>query len=552
MTQEHTRSTAGADDRMSQASLTLMLGSLFAALWMSLLLFVVSSPYLREALRLKSVVEAVAAEYSGEWDTSDMFENAAAELYGKLDRYSGYMPQTRFHQVDEELSGFYAGIGVSILSTEDGLLVAGVNKNGPARAAGVLIGDLLTAANGVDLVGRSTLDASLVLRGETDDTVAVTLKRPVGLPGIHINGSSTDSLKSLKYDTLSVSIVRASVPLEHIPYIGETDSAALYVRLYDFEAGAFDEFTHLYDSLRELGRDYRGIILDLRGNPGGLLSEALQFADFFLEDDILMLGKKGRSRWSRQEFYSSGDDETDGAPLAILLDRGSASASEVFAGALKYAGRATLVGDTTFGKGLVQSYRPFSDGSASRLTIARYYFSGEVYLNKPGAADVDSGAGIPPDVYFTSDGDGSFVGALERALLIYEFTARAQERIIELYNADDTAALIREFSEFVSATDFTYQSRTLAGAHDLYFWTRLGNEPDSAGRIAQEIVRRAGQQEADLFGLFAPALVRRLASRALERRDGDQAAFTHVLMKADPGIRRAEAVLRTKAAPAGA
>lgn len=528
-------------------ALAYMLGSLTAALFLSLLWYVATSPVLYQFTRLPRTIDAVSTEYWEKWQDDRLFENAAAEVYGMLDRYSGYTSKERFDQIDEEFSGHYAGIGVSIIAREEGLLVATINEDGPARKAGALLGDLIIEADSVPMAGRGTLEASAVLRGSSGDTVHVTIKRPRAAEQTPVPAKRPAELDELAFDTLTLPIVRSEIPLQHITYAGITDDSALYFRIDDFESGLSEQFKRVFDSLREIRPNYRGVIVDLRNNPGGLLSEAFSMADFFLNEDILILGEKGRSRWSRREFFSTGEDQTGGATLVTLVNRGSASASEIFAGSLKYAQRATILGDTTFGKGLVQSYSPFPDGSASRLTIARYYFTGERYLNQPGATRVDSGAGIPPDEYSATERAGRFIRTLAAQFYFYDFASRHQDWVIRVFEGENSEDIIREFEHFATISGFSYKSELLQSAQNLYMsgrWTTDARIGARAELLANEIVERADKLEENMFQNNSVEIIQRLARIAYERRDGEAAAYRSVFLPTDHAIQRAQEILR--------
>ena len=542
MTDQSGPSKNNTGGKYDQGGLTFLLLSIFFAVFFSLLLFVVSSPQLKKLTRFERTLMTTLSEYADELDGAGLYERTSREIYGLLDRYSGYAPRERFEQVAEEFSGSYAGIGVTIISRPNGLLVTSVNENGPSQPAGLLPGDVIIKADSLSLVGRTTRQASLTLRGKSGEHVAVTLLRPVGSAHLAII-DSISSASALPFDTLTFDIKRGTVPLRHVNFAGITKNNALYIKLEDFGSGAMDQFERVFDSLRETQPDYRGVLIDLRGNPGGLLSEALELTDFFLEEDILILGKKGRSRWSRHEAFSSGDDQSDGAPLLILVDRQSASASEILAGSLKFASRARLVGDTTFGKGLVQEYNRFADGSASRLSTARYYFAGERYLNQPDAEKVDSGSGIAPDYFYQFSDGNRFVRQLGAQLLFIPFAARYQEWIISSFESGGYRDVIVEFENFAGLSGFTYESAVMTRARNLHLVSSMGGLDRESMRVTSEILRQAEVVEKNMFSLEGERIIRRLARLAYQRRDGDRASFVAVGLHDDPDIEYCERLL---------
>lgn len=535
----------------SQVTLLLALLSVSLSIYLGALWYVVSSDQLKQMLRLEQVVYTALDGYSEELDENRLFEVAAGELYGTLDRYSGYTPSERFDQIEEEFSGSYGGIGVSIISQQAGLLVASVNEHGPAKDVGAKLGDMIIKADSIDLIGKSTAEASQVLRGPEGETVVVTILRPSGFSKFQFKGADTPS--GIIYDTLVFNIERRSVPLDHVPYAGLTPAGALYVQLSNFEAGATEQFTHIYDSLTKETESINGVIIDLRNNPGGLLSEALEMADFFLSAGTLIVGERGRSRWSRREFFSQSADQSSGENLVILVNRGSASASEILAGSLKYAGRATVVGDTTFGKGLVQSYQRFFDGSAARLTVARYYFSGERYLNPRGASKVDSGAGVPPDSLYGFENSDRFLRTLSSQMLFFPFVAVFQDQIISAHEqAEDSSSaylpddLLAEFERYVTYSGFNYQSASLTSASSLHFLAQTYYSSSSASEITETILQRVSDHEDSVFASHQKEILRELARLAYQRRDGSRSAFGNFTLHNDQTIRYCESILALK------
>ncbi len=519
--------------------------SLTFALFTGAVLYVISSPQLHEMARYEATVRAVIAEYPGDIDGAEFFNSSADAVYGTLDRYSRYAPAQAYDQIVEEYSGAYAGIGVSIVAVSQGLLVASVNPAGPAIAAGIKPGDVIIRADSISLIGKSTFEASRVLRGREGDSVKVALLRPEPSGEVTDNTEGDVSLAP-QSDTLSVSIVRTRVPLSHVTQYGVTVNNSLYIRLNDFGAGAEEQFVSALDSLRKERTHARGILIDLRNNPGGLLNEALRLADYFLPDNALLLGEKGKSRWSRREFHGWSDDHTNGAPVVIMVNRNSASASEVFSGSLKFAGRAILVGDTTFGKGLVQEYKSLPDGSASKLTVGRYYFTGEQYLNQPGASKVDSGSGIAPDVIHQFSSENPLIRALSAKMLFITFAARFQDEIISAYESATTTDdddLLSEFRQAATLAGVEYKSDILRSATDLYLWTTVYETDRRSRRISDDILRKAEELEKDLFKSQAAVIMRHLARAAYERRDGAKAAFNKVTLPTDPDISACDSIL---------
>ncbi|RME24472.1 MAG: PDZ domain-containing protein, partial [Candidatus Zixiibacteriota bacterium] len=307
-------------------------------------IYVMSDPDLQSALTMARVAADVRRQYNDDVNWDRMFNAAMSAMTDQLDRYSFYIDSTQMSFMHEEFSGAYGGIGVTVMPHDSGLTIVSVRENGPAAQVGLLSGDIIIQADTTPLAGLSPEACTALLRGKPGTKVTVKALRPATA------------------DTLTVTVPRERIALLHVPFAGLTEDSVLYIRLLDFEAGAADDVKAALDSLvvNAPARPH-GIILDLRDNPGGLLTEAYHTADLFLESGQLIVGIDTRHRWQQEQLVSSGHDQTGGLPMAVMVNRGSASAAEIVSGALRQLGRAIMVGDTTFGKGLVQGFTDFDD-----------------------------------------------------------------------------------------------------------------------------------------------------------------------------------------------
>ena len=404
-----------------------------------------------------------------------------------------------------------------------------VRENGPAGETGLLTGDVIIAADSVALAGISADSATSLLRGEEGTSVLARVFRPV------------------TKDTIEVKIARRRIPLLHIPFAGYTSDSLVYIRLLDFEAGATEDVKSAFDSLIN-GKGNkprpRGLILDLRGNPGGLFAEAYETADLFLEEGAFIVGTDARSRWNEREYYATGTDLTEGLPLVIIIDRGSASSAEIVAGALKQAGRAVLVGDTTFGKGLVQGFTRFPDGDGLRLTIARYYFDNDLYLNDFDSTLNDTGHGLVPDYYFPSDETHPFMRTLDYSLLLQQFANQHQDEIITAAEEGElTDDWPQRFASFAKQNDFTYASTVTRLAELLADLAEMEQSSNDTKQATKKILDLARQDDENQFRLHTDYVKMRLKQIAFERKFGAYRAYRDVIVPQRPLIRFASQVL---------
>jgi len=500
-----------------QIALILMLIMLFAG---GAGLYVLTDPALRQSRALYLTAVAIDEMYQEPVDWDELMRSAKMAMTDRLDRYSGYVTDEDFAEMRNQRSGTYGGIGAVISSHERGLRIITTVEDGPADMAGVLNGDLFIMADSTSLVGLSVSDASDLLRGEEGSQVVVQVLRP-----------GPD-------DTLKIEITRDRVPYIHVPYAGYGPDSVIYIRLDDFDSGAADAVEEAVDSLTELGQP-RGLILDLRGNPGGLYHEAVQVSDLFLESGDFIVGTEGRSRWVKAEDLATGGDIAEGLPMAVMVDRGSASASEITAGALKQAGRAIVVGDTTFGKGLVQGFVRIPGQDGLRLTISRYFLDGRVFLNDFDSTLSETGKGIAPHHLLEPESAGEFAVQIENSLLLQEFVALNQDEIVA--DGDDgnlDEPWEEEFYRFARSRDFLFKS-TISEQIDEFAEIL---EASQAGTATRRLVRRlreiADRSDLEKFHAKRDYLLRRLWQLALQRKYSDYEAYARVLVPHSPEIAR--------------
>jgi carboxyl-terminal processing protease len=405
-------------------------------------------------------------------------------------------------------------------------MVMSVRENGPAAGAGLLSGDIIIEADSTKLRWLTVEEASKVLRGEPGTDLLLTIFRPVSS------------------DTIPVQLKRAQIDLLHIPFAGYTPDSILYIRLLDFDAGAAQDVEAALDSLLADNGSPKGVILDMRGNPGGLFSEAYETANLFLENGQFIVGTSARSRWNERDYYSSGDDVTGGAPMAVLVDRGSASAAEIVGGALSQLDRAILVGDTTFGKGLVQGFTRFWDGSGMRLTISRYYLEGDVFLNEFDSTLEDIGHGLPPDHYFRSQERYEFPRNLERSLLLQEFANQHQDEIVSSSGEFRLSAeWVDRFESYCRSKGFQFASGATQAALVMNEVANLDRARIPLVKTVGQVLRRARAEDRRQFDRYADYIKMRLKQIAYERKYGIYEAYAKVLVRERPEIQLATQLL---------
>jgi carboxyl-terminal processing protease len=320
------------------------------------------------------VFNQVRRNYVERVDDRSLLNAAIRGMLMDLDPHSAYLPGRDFRDLEDNSQGRYSGIGVDVQVVEGQIVVRAVITDSPADLAGLNPGDSIISIDGAPVTGRYLPDAIDDLAGEPGTEVELVVLTPQG-------------------EERSVSLVREYLT---IPTLGFEllENSWGYFRISLFHQDSAADLEQSLSSIRADGIELRGIVLDLRNNPGGVLQGAVQMADGFL-DEGLIVTTRGRDAAMQMEFRASPGQWLPDAPLLILVDRGSASASEVLAGALQDNGRALIVGERSFGKGSVQTVLPLRNGGGIKLTTARYY--------TPSGRSIQA-EGIQPDVVYAAGG----------------------------------------------------------------------------------------------------------------------------------------------------
>jgi carboxyl-terminal processing protease len=314
------------------------------------------------------VLEKIEDEYVEEIDQSEVMDAAINGVLQSLDPYSSYMNPEIFKESMTETSGEFGGLGIEV-SMESGVvkIITPIDDT-PASRAGVKAGDYIVRINNEQVQGKTLFEAVNLMRGPVGSSIEITIRRK--------------GLKKAKIFKITREVIEIkSVDAELI------DKEIGYLRLRSFNQNSDNQLKKEISKLKS-NKKLIGYILDLRNNPGGLLSQAVKISDFFLNDGEIVSTKGRRSRENRK-FFAKNGDEINGKPLIVLINTGSASASEIVAGALKDQKRAILLGETTYGKGSVQSIIPLKNNGAIRLTISKYYL--------PSGKSI-SEVGVTPDI----------------------------------------------------------------------------------------------------------------------------------------------------------
>jgi carboxyl-terminal processing protease len=316
-----------------------------------------------QVLKFSHVLNLTLKNYVEDVDTQKLTESAINGLLSQLDPHSVYIPASQLQRVQEEFQGSFEGIGVEFQVLNDTLLVVAAIAGGPSEALGIQSGDKIVKIDDSTAIGITQEQVPKKLRGPKGTKVRVTILRA----GIK--------------DLLEYEITRANIPLYTVDTAFMLDQTIGYIRVTRFSATTHEEFVENVTKLRQQGM--KRLILDLRQNAGGFLEQAFKIADEVMPQGRRIVYTKGRQNQFDDEFRSTGSGRFQDVSLILLVNAGSASASEIVAGAVQDWDRGLIVGETTFGKGLVQRQYDLPDGSAIRLTTARYYTPSGRLIQRP-------------------------------------------------------------------------------------------------------------------------------------------------------------------------
>ena len=321
------------------------------------------------------VLEKINKEYVDEINQSESMDSAINGLLQSLDPYSAYMSPEIFQEMQTETSGEFGGLGIEV-SMEAGVVkVISPIDDTPASKAGIKAGDYIVKINDIQVQGKSLSEAVDLMRGPVGSDIELTVRR---------RGIKKALIFNITREIIEVQSVKSDL----------LDNNIGYIRLTSFNDNSSQQIKKQIKKLKK-NENLKAFILDLRNNPGGLLSQAIKISDFFLENGEIV-STKSRKKSENRKWFAKKGDITDGKTLMVLINYGSASASEIVAGALKDHKRAIILGESSYGKGSVQSIIPLNNKGAIRLTVAKYYL--------PSGNSI-SEVGVRPDIEVNEEGE---------------------------------------------------------------------------------------------------------------------------------------------------
>ena len=470
---------------------------------------------------------------------------AITGMLKELDPYTVYYPEDQIEDVRLLQTGEYGGIGCIIQKIDDAVLISDIHPGGPADKAGLLVGDALLFVDGKPVENLRVNEVSTLLKGTPGTEVAISAKR-------------------FDAPILNFTFERETITKDAVPYYGMREDGVAYIYLESFTEQAGAQVKKAALALKK--QDPKALLLDLRGNGGGLLMEAVKIVSLFVSSSDTLVSTRGRGGEVQDVYRTIGQPILPEIPLAVLTDGSSASASEIVAGALQDLDRAVILGEPSFGKGLVQQIHPLPFGAQMKVTVAKYYTpSGrciqkvaydrdgagkridkadqQTFTTKNGRIVVD-GNGIAPDSLLANDYYPEFVAALSAEGLDLKFAARAIGKMPEDVNVGDfeiDEVFWTDFTNFLTQEKFTYESMSEMRLKELQ---ELASEMDYLGEEDLYPVLEAIKTRKDhVLEAEKAAISEYLSDYLIQRKYSMPGALERGLQKDEVIARAAEIVL---------
>lgn len=495
--------------------------------------------------------EEVATNYVDPVEPEQLMQTGINAMLRTLDPYTVFIDQEENEEIDIITEGSYGGVGVSVGVRDGEVTVIAPMEGYSAYEQGMRAGDVITHIDSTAIEDLSMNAVQNMLRGEAGTTVHVRVRRE-------------GSLEPLRFE-----LTRERVRLRNVTYsgyLGDPADGLGYVRLERFARQAPEEVRGAIDTLRRTG-NLRGLVLDLRGNPGGLLESAVGVSDLFLPSDRTVVTTRGRDSEDRHTYESDGRPVLEDLPLAVLVDESSASASEIVAGAVQDYDRGIILGERTFGKGLVQVIKSLPYNTSLKMTVSKYYTpSGrsiqsvdyrhddenggavdipdslrQTYTTRVGR-QVRGGGGIEPDVEIPDPSTSELQSALQRKSAFFLFAnhyAAEHDSVGPSFTVSDS--LLRAFESWLDDQSFSYETQieqTVGTLEEHLTASAYEETTDELAALRREI---AEEKNAD-FQRHADRLKEQLREQILARYAG-QSVQIEASLRTDRGVQRAAALL---------
>ncbi len=419
----------------------------------------------------------VSMSYVDETKPGELMKKGMDAMLESLDPYTNYIPESEIEDYRFMTTGQYGGIGSLIRKRKDQIVISEPYEGFAAYKADLRAGDVILEIDGKSVKGKNQEDISKVLKGQPNTMVKILIQR---------EGESAPIEKN---------VMREEIKVKSVPYFGMLSDNVGYMRLSSFTQSSGDEVKKAFTALKESNQNLKGIIFDLRGNPGGLLNEAIDISNLFVDKGLDIVSTKGRLTEANKVYKSVNSPVDISLPVAVLVNSGSASASEIVSGSLQDLDRAVIIGQRTFGKGLVQNTRQLSYNAQLKVTTAKYYIPsgrciqaldysnrnedgsvGKVpdsliteFKTKAGRSVYDGG-GIKPDITLPAKNYSKIAISLENKALVFDYATKYRREHSSIAPAKDFRLSEKEYEEFmafISDKEYDYTTKSEKLINDL-------------------------------------------------------------------------------------
>jgi len=504
----------------------------------------------------------IHSRYMEDVSPKDLAYAGIRGMLDDLDPFSVLMEKKSYESLMENTHGRYEGLGMQIGKRGDYITIIAPMEGTPASKIGLQAGDKVIAIDGENTKEMTVEDASSMMRGEAGTSVTLTIRRP----GYE---------KELDYD-----VTRAEIPLYTVNYSGMAEDDIGYVRLSRFAESTGDELRTAIDSLMN-DSNLNGLILDLRSNGGGLLSQAIETANLFLDKNKLVVYTRGKLPNTEHRYSSEQEPLYPDKPLVVLVDPGSASASEIVAGAIQDWDRGIIIGNTTFGKGLVQQIFGGSGDSeiALKLTTAKYYVPSGRCIQKPerstkhpediefdeletGDEEIDEnreifytnggrvvygGGGIVPDIKVERERYQPIEINLERQSMFFNFAVEYASKHPEVgRDFEVTDEIYNEFKQFCEDRDFDYTSKMELSLDEFEEAVESADRLEAFEQDINELRALVETEKKNDFEKSNDYISKSIRREVIRKQFGDKGVYEELVLKSDPYVRKAIEILKQR------
>lgn len=508
----------------------------------------------------------INARYVEEIDSRDLVYSGIRGMMESLDPFSEFLEMKDYDRLMETTKGKYSGLGMTIFQRDGWITIVSPMEGTPAFRMGLQAGDRIIKIDGESTKGMSTEDASKLMRGEAGTEVTLTIERE-GIP-----------------EPLEYAIERAIIEIKTVPYYGFAKDKIGYIRLARFGTESENELQEAIDDLKAQGME--SLILDIRSNGGGLLTQAVKTTSHFIGDDKEIVSTKGRISDQNKTYNAQGLTQLSDIPMVVLVDNNSASASEILSGAIQDWDRGVIIGNETFGKGLVQQIYPLSENTALKLTTAKWYMpsgrciqkeesfrpsiladkgeSGQADQAEEESADAEDdstkkiyytnggrivygGGGVKPDIEVERTGLSTLMLNLERLSMFFDFSVRYTTEHPDLPEDFEVSdGMIREFRAFLKEKDFSYKNNMELELEKLEKLAEDENRTEFLHNNFERIRASIEEIKEREFNESLDQIKKSIKRDILTKLYGEKALYEQVVLKNDKYVQKALEVLQDK------